>query len=66
MENVIIHGITSNRYPICIAPPDEFGELPDTPYDTQPHFRYAAAFHNSDVEQLESDGVKNVNNALWH
>jgi len=66
MENVIIYGITSNHYPICIAPPDEFGELPDTPYDTWPHSRYATAYHNSDVEQLESDGVKNVNNALWH
>ena len=66
MENVMIHGITSNRCPICIAPPDEFGELPDVPYDTRPHPKYAAAYHNSDVEQLDSDGVKNVNNALWH
>jgi len=66
MENVMIHGITSNRCPICIAPPDEFGELPDAPYDTRLHPRYDTAYHNSDVEQLESDGVKNVNNALWH
>ena len=66
MENVMIHGITSNRCPICIAPPDEFGELPDAPYATRPHPSYAAAYHNSDVKRLESDGVKNVNNALWH
>ena len=66
MENVMIHGITSNRCPICIAPPDEFGELPDTLYDTRPHSRYAAAYHNSDVDQLEYDGVKNVSNAIWH
>jgi len=31
MENVRILGITYNRCPICIAPPNEFGELPDTP-----------------------------------
>jgi len=55
VENVMIHGITSNRCPICIAPPDELGELPDAPYYTQPHPRYAAAYHNSHVEQLESD-----------
>ena len=62
----MIYGITSNRCPIYIAPADEFGELPDTLYDTRPHSRYAAAYHNSDVEQMESDGVKNVNNVLWH
>ncbi|KAF8432615.1 hypothetical protein BGX38DRAFT_1077160, partial [Terfezia claveryi] len=25
MENVMIHGILSNRCPVCIAPPNEFG-----------------------------------------
>jgi len=62
----MIHGITSNSCPICITLCDEFGELPDTPYDTRLHSRYAAAYHNSEVEQQESDDVKTVNNALWH
>ena len=34
MENVMLHGIYTNRCPICIAPPDEFGELPQTPHET--------------------------------
>ena len=66
MENVMIYSITWNRCPIYIAPPDKFGELPDAPCDTRPYLRYAAAYHNSNVEQLESDEVKNIYNALWH
>jgi len=66
MENVMIYGITSNCCPICITPPNEFGELQDTSYDTRTHLRYATAYHNSVIEQLESNGVKNVNIALWH
>jgi len=62
----MIDGITSKHFPICIAPPDEFVELPDSPYDTRLHRRDAVAYHNYDVEQLESHDVKNVNNALWH
>jgi len=66
MENVMIHGIYSNRCPICIAPPDQFGDLPDTPYDTRLYSSNAATYHNSDIKCLESNNVKNVNNALWH
>jgi len=36
MENFMILDITSNHCPICISSPYEFGELPDTPYDTGP------------------------------
>jgi len=64
MENVMTSDINSNRCTICFAPLDEFGELPDAPYDSRPHLRYAAAYHNSAVEQLESERVKNVNNGL--
>ncbi|KAF8441128.1 hypothetical protein BGX38DRAFT_1096931, partial [Terfezia claveryi] len=35
MENVMIHGILSNRCPVCIAPPNEFRDLLDTLYDTR-------------------------------
>src|SRR5205085_1849094 len=66
MENVMIYGIASNWCSICIAPPDEFGEVPDTPYTTQLHPSYTAAYHNSDVQRLESDSIKNVNNTLWN
>jgi hypothetical protein len=66
MENVMIHGIFANRCPVCIAPPDEFGQLPNAPYPTRPHPSYAAAYQHSDVKKLASDGIKNINNALWH
>lgn len=66
MENVMIHGIYSNRCPICVAPPDEFGDLPEAPHDTRRHSGYAKAYKNADVDQLKSDGVKNINNAIWH
>ncbi|KAF8415846.1 hypothetical protein EV426DRAFT_541644, partial [Tirmania nivea] len=34
MENAIIYGIASNRCSIYVAPPNEFGELPERPYET--------------------------------
>ncbi|KAF8448465.1 hypothetical protein BGX38DRAFT_1189143 [Terfezia claveryi] len=48
------------------CPPNEFGDLPDTPYDTRQHSQYATAYHKSNLHVLESDGVKRINNALWH
>ncbi|KAF8414436.1 hypothetical protein EV426DRAFT_579176 [Tirmania nivea] len=66
MENATIHGIASNHCPICVAPPNEFGELSERPYEIRPHPQYAVAYQNTDVQQLEADGVKNINNALWY
>ena len=66
MENVMLHGMYTNRCPICIALPVEFGELPETPHETRPHSSYPFAYHTSDVKRLESNGVENINNALWH
>jgi len=62
----MIYGISSNRCPICIAPPDQFGELLNASYATRPHPTHAAAFHHSDIHILNSHGVKNINNVLWH
>lgn len=61
MENVMIHGILSNRCPICIGPPNEFGELPDAIYDTQPYptvdaVDAIAADHTLDSER-KSNGL---------
>jgi len=64
IENVMIHGISSNWCPIYIAPPDQFGELSNASYATRPHPTYAAAFHHSDIYILNSYGVKNINNLL--
>jgi len=66
MENVMIHRISSNRCPICITSPNEFRELVNPPYASRQHSKYAAAFHHTDIHILNSDGVKNINNALWH
>jgi len=66
MENVMIHGISSNRCPIYTAAPDEFGELSNASYATRPHPTYVVAFDNSDIHVLNSYGVKNINNAIWH
>jgi len=64
MENVMIYGISSNWCPICITPPNEFGELVNPPYASRQHSKYAAAFHHTDIHILNSDGVKNINNVL--
>jgi len=66
IENIMIHRISSNRCPIYITPPNEFGELVNPPYASRQHAKYAAAFHHTNIHILNSDGVKNINNALWH
>ena len=66
IENCTIHGIANNQCPMCIAPTDDFGHLPDTPFPPRPHAIYAAAYRRSDAISLRQAGVKNINNALWH
>ena len=66
MEIVMLHEICTNRCHICIAPPDEFGEVRETPHEIRQHSSYAFAYHTSDVKPLESDRVENINDALWH
>ncbi|KAF8418455.1 hypothetical protein BGX38DRAFT_1147505 [Terfezia claveryi] len=66
MENVMIHGILTNRCPVCIAPPNKFGDLPDMPHNPRQYSRYATAYRKSNQAVLQTDGVKQINNALWH
>ncbi len=66
MENANLHCIATNQCPICIAPNNELGELPDIPYATRHHKGYAIAYQAADEERLKDNGVKNINNALWH
>ena len=66
MENANLHCIATNQCPICIAPNNELGELPDIPYATRHHKGYAIAYQAADEECLKDNGVKNINNALWH
>ena len=66
MKNCALHGILHKLCPICIAPNDEFGELPPTPFPHRAHDTYAAAYKRADAASLKNAGVKNINNALWH
>ncbi|KAF8420294.1 hypothetical protein BGX38DRAFT_1108662 [Terfezia claveryi] len=38
MKDVMIYSILSNRCPVCIAPPNKFEGLLDTPYNIQQYF----------------------------
>ena len=66
IENCTLHGIATNRCPICTSPPDALGELPKKPFAPRQHDKYAADYKRSDVSRLHQAGVKNINNALWH
>jgi len=65
MENVILHGIASNRCPSCIIPTEKLGEHSETGYPTRSHQDYIAAYKESDATSLHASGVKNIQNALW-
>ena len=66
MENANLYCIATNQCPICIAPYNELGEPADIPYATRHHKSYAIAYQAADEERLKHNGVKNINNALWH
>ena len=66
MENARIHAIATNRCPICTCPVDELGDLANPSHPSRPYNRYGAAFKNSEKGILAADGVKQINNALWH
>ncbi|KAF8424430.1 hypothetical protein BGX38DRAFT_1107338 [Terfezia claveryi] len=51
MENVTIHGIKTNRYPICIATKSQLGMLSKTPYRTRNHLDYERLFQAGDVDK---------------
>src|SRR5258706_1527498 len=66
MENVNIHGILTNHCAICPCPPKDMGELPREPTTPWNHIRYKRYFVRADYNSLHADGVKPVNNVLWH
>jgi len=65
MENATLHGIASNRCPICITPTETLGEHVETGYPIRRHADYHAAYIESDMSSLNIHGVKNIRNALW-
>ena len=65
MENATIHGIASNRCPICTTPTEKLGEYADSTYPVRSHASYAMTYGESDALGLNMQGVKNIHNALW-
>lgn len=51
MENVNIHGIKTNRCPICVVPHSELGMLPKTPYSHRDHVDYKKLYKAGDVSR---------------
>ena len=76
IENCNIHAVSANRCLTCITPPKQLGDNID-PKDfmMRPAEIYKERWQNyqsdpianySDAEELQSDGVQLINNALWH
>jgi len=53
IENVNIHGIKTNRYPVCTASQSQVGTLPKTPYAVPKHEDYQSLFQAGDVDGYE-------------
>ena len=53
MENVNIHGIKTNRSPVCTATQSQLGTLPKTPYAVRQHGDYQSLFEAGDVDEYE-------------
>ncbi|KAF8428018.1 hypothetical protein BGX38DRAFT_1105827 [Terfezia claveryi] len=51
MENVTIHGIKTNRCPICITTKSQLGMLSKTPYRTHNYLDYERLFQAGDVDK---------------
>jgi len=54
MENVKIHGIKTNRYPVCIATPEQLGVLSKKPLAMHNHAAYKSLFLAGDMERYVS------------
>ena len=51
MENVSIHGIKTNRCPVCVVAPSQLGIIPKTPYDVRDHEHYQRLFQAGDIDR---------------
>ena len=66
MENVHIHGVLTNRCTICTCSVNEIGELPKVPLPNCDHLAYKTLYQSADYGALAADGMKTINNLLWH
>ena len=62
MENVNIHGIKTNRCPVCVASPQQLGVLSKHPLALHNHAAYESLFRAGDMEGY----VSRVNEWLEH
>ena len=51
MENVSIHGIKTNRCPICVVASSQLGIIPKTPYDVRDHAHYRRLFQARNINR---------------
>ena len=65
MKNATIHCWSSNRCPVDTTSTENLGEYIETGYPIRWQEDYVVAYRQSDTATLNTQGVKNVNNALW-
>ena len=51
MENVNIHGIKTNRCPICMVSPSQLGMLPKSPYNHRDYADYERLYQAGDSDR---------------
>ena len=63
MENATIHGIASNRCPICTTHMEKLAQYMASTYPARSHANYVVAYRESDVMGLNVYMVYNLSNA---
>jgi len=53
VENINIHGIKTNRCPICTATQSQLGTLPKTPYAVHQLRDYQSLFEAGNIDNYE-------------
>ena len=51
MENISIHGIKTNRCPICVVASSQLGMIPKPPYDVRDHAHYQRLLEAVDIDR---------------
>ena len=51
MENVSMHGIKTNRCPVCVVAPCQLGIIPKTLYDVCDNGHYQRLFQSGNIDR---------------
>ena len=65
-ENLSIHGIMGKRCAICPCPIDQLGDYQQELLPPRDHKQYRRWYLSSEYDSMSADGIKIINNALWH